>query len=254
MWKSKLYAIGTDHHFMQAASQFLTCKLDKIPFKFLGLVVGDNPRRTKFWTPILANLKARLSPWIGRLLSIGGRVTLINSVITTVPIYHISFFKIPKKVNIEIIKIQRNFLWQNALERKWVVWISWKTINKLKEDGGLGIKDILTFNKALLTNWLWRFVSEENTIWKAILEERYGILHERILFKVKKSNKNLKSVWWRDLMQIGDDLEDFGFLQMLSIKIGDENKTPFWHSRWIVAVTAVAAIAVVAMRNAVVAA
>ncbi|XP_058774194.1 uncharacterized protein LOC131648455 [Vicia villosa] len=34
-------------------------------------------------------------------------------------------------------------------------------------------------------------------------------------------------------MQIGDDTEDYGFAQMLYIKIGDGTKTPFWHSRWI---------------------
>lgn len=89
MWKSKLYAVGIDNYFMHVANQFLTCKLDKIPLKFLGIVVGGNPRRIKFWNPILAKLKAKLSPWFGKLLSIGGRVTLIDYVITNLPVYYL---------------------------------------------------------------------------------------------------------------------------------------------------------------------
>ncbi|XP_058724457.1 uncharacterized mitochondrial protein AtMg01250-like [Vicia villosa] len=82
MWKSKLYGVGLDQYFLEAVSCFLCCKLDKIPFKFLGVTVGGNPRSVSFWNLIMENLRAKLSPWIGRILSIGGRVTLINSVIT----------------------------------------------------------------------------------------------------------------------------------------------------------------------------
>lgn len=53
IWKSKLYGIGVDDFFLQAASQFLCCKLDSVPFKFLGVIVGGNPRKVGFWKPIL---------------------------------------------------------------------------------------------------------------------------------------------------------------------------------------------------------
>jgi len=41
----------------------------------------------------------------------GGRITLINSVLAALPIYLLSFFKIPKKVVHKIVSIQRKFLW-----------------------------------------------------------------------------------------------------------------------------------------------
>ncbi|XP_058747108.1 uncharacterized protein LOC131620105 [Vicia villosa] len=130
MWKSKLYGIEMDQHFMQAASQFLCCKLDQIPFKFLGVIVGGNPRSITFWEPVLVNMRAKLSPWIGSMLSIGGRVALINSVLTNLPIYYMSFYKLPKKVVEDMVRIQRNFLWHNAAERNGVEWIGWRTICK----------------------------------------------------------------------------------------------------------------------------
>ncbi|XP_058733449.1 uncharacterized protein LOC131605067 [Vicia villosa] len=98
MWKRKLCGIWVDNFFLQAASQFLCRRLDSITFKFLGIIVGGNPQRAKFRNHIIASMRARLSPWIGRILSIGGRVALIKSVLSNLPIYYLSFFKLPKKV------------------------------------------------------------------------------------------------------------------------------------------------------------
>ncbi|XP_058748653.1 uncharacterized protein LOC131621636 [Vicia villosa] len=193
MLKSKLYGIEIEHYFLQAASQFLCCKVDSIPFKFLGVVVGGNPRRARFWNPILDNMKAKLSPWIGRLLSIGGRVAL----------------------------------------KKGVDWISWATVCKHHEDGGLGVKDLDLFNIALLTKWLWRLLNNHEPSWKGILEARYGTFHARILFKRQFGNKAMESTWWRDLMKIADNSEATGFTKQLSIKLGDGVNEPFWTIRWI---------------------
>jgi hypothetical protein len=45
------------------------------------------------------------------MLSIGGRVTLINSVLSSLPLYYFSFFKAPSCVLKELVTVQRNFLW-----------------------------------------------------------------------------------------------------------------------------------------------
>lgn len=38
--KSKLYGIYSASYCMEASSTFLGCKIDKLPFKFLGFLVG----------------------------------------------------------------------------------------------------------------------------------------------------------------------------------------------------------------------
>jgi hypothetical protein len=102
-FKSKLYGINLDDDFLRAASAFLHCGVDSIPFKFLGIPVGANPRRKATWTPILDSIKRRLSAWNGRHLSIGGRLTLINSVLSSLPLYFFSFYKAPKCVILELV-------------------------------------------------------------------------------------------------------------------------------------------------------
>lgn len=97
-WKNCLYGVEIKDSFMNVVAQFLAFKKESLPFKFLGLTVGENHRRVSFWKPIISYFKTRLSPYNGRLLSIGGRVTLINFVLMDLLIRHLSFFKAPAKV------------------------------------------------------------------------------------------------------------------------------------------------------------
>lgn len=54
--------------------------------------------------------------------------------------------------------------WQESAEKRGISWISWASICKDKIEGGLGIKDVVSFNRALLSNWIWRFIKEDRTI------------------------------------------------------------------------------------------
>lgn len=60
---------------------------------------------------MIDSLKAKLAGWKGKMLSIGGSVTLLNSVLSNLPSYQLSFFKAPSKVIRDIRAIQRQFLW-----------------------------------------------------------------------------------------------------------------------------------------------
>ncbi|PNX75860.1 cysteine-rich receptor-like protein kinase, partial [Trifolium pratense] len=80
--KSKLIGINIDMSFLKAGAAFLSCNTAAAPFKFLGIPVGANPRRRETWNPIMEVLNKRLHSWTSRHLSFGGRVTLINSVLT----------------------------------------------------------------------------------------------------------------------------------------------------------------------------
>jgi hypothetical protein len=43
-------------------------------------------------------LTTKMSSWIGKLLSCGDHLVLVNSVLTSLPIFMLSFFEIPKGV------------------------------------------------------------------------------------------------------------------------------------------------------------
>ena len=64
-----------------------------------------------------------------------------------------SLFPLPRKVKIILEKIQRDFLWGGGnLERK-IHLVNWDIVCSSKEKGGLGIRSLSNFNKALLEKW-----------------------------------------------------------------------------------------------------
>jgi hypothetical protein len=62
---------------------------------YLGLPIGGNARHLSFWEPIIDRINARLSGWKSKHLSMGGRLVLLKSVMSLLPVYAISIFKAP---------------------------------------------------------------------------------------------------------------------------------------------------------------
>jgi hypothetical protein len=62
-WKSHLMGVNVSEEFMRVASVFLNCRVSSIPFKYLGLPVGANPRRASTWEPLIDSLRKRLGAW-----------------------------------------------------------------------------------------------------------------------------------------------------------------------------------------------
>ncbi|GKE47576.1 RNA-directed DNA polymerase, eukaryota [Tanacetum coccineum] len=65
--------------------------------------------RLSSWDDVVAKLSFRLSKWKLKTLSIGGRLTLIKSVLSSLPLYYMSSFKVPKGVLSKMETIRRNF-------------------------------------------------------------------------------------------------------------------------------------------------
>jgi hypothetical protein len=126
---------------------------------YLGLPVGANPRKERTWKPLLDSLAKRLNNWQFRYVSLGGRVILLNSVLNSIPIFYLSFMKMPANIWKQIVKLQRQFLWGGTNRVRKIPWVSWTNVCKSKANGGLGIRDLRAVNLALLSKWRWRLLS-----------------------------------------------------------------------------------------------
>jgi hypothetical protein len=159
---------------MNMASSFLNCRLGSIPFKYLGLPIGANPKMLATWEPLLELLRKRLFSWRNKYVSLEGRIVLINSVFNAIPIFYLSFMKMPVKVWKKVVRIQREFLWGGVRGGKKISWVKWSVVCKEKRNGGLGVKDIRVVNLSLLTKWRWRILQSERPLWKEMLVSKYG--------------------------------------------------------------------------------
>ena len=84
-------------------------------------------------------------------LSYSGRLQLINSVVSSLPIYFMCTLSLPKTV-IEIIdKFRKNCLWRGCdINAKGYNLATWEMVTVRKDKGGLGINDLYLQNDALL--------------------------------------------------------------------------------------------------------
>ncbi|XP_027337183.1 uncharacterized protein LOC113850857 [Abrus precatorius] len=79
-----------------------TIKVGTLPFRYLGLYVGDKLRHKVAWERLLE--------------------------------------KMPPSIVKEVVKIQRRFLWSEVKEFSTICWVKWDQVCKPIKEGGLGIK------------------------------------------------------------------------------------------------------------------
>ena len=125
--------------------------------QYLGLPLGANVRDRSVWNPIMEKVERR---WNRLYLSKGGKVTLIKSTLSNLSTYFLSLFPIPVEVANRIEQLQRNFLWSGMRDVKKTHLVNWATVCTPLHSGGLAIRSLRTFNKALFGKWFWRFGNE----------------------------------------------------------------------------------------------
>ena len=106
-------------------------------------------------------------------ISKDGRITLICSSLSNLPIYFMSILHLPRVVRMRLERIQRDFLWRGrALERKPHL-VRWSTVCLDKSKRGLGVQSLAMLNKALLGNWMWRFANKREAFWNQVIRGKY---------------------------------------------------------------------------------
>lgn len=78
--------------------------------------------------------------------------------------------------------------------KKEMAWLSWDKVCL----PGLGIKNIVIFNDALLVQWKWHIFHERKTLWSEGLKSKY---RGRKKFYSAEVNKTLSS-WWKYLCKV----------------------------------------------------
>lgn len=120
---------------------------------------------------------------------------LLKSIATTIPIYVMTCFRLPKLFYKDINIMFANFWWgQKEGERK-QHGISWKHLYEPKANGGMSFWDLEAFNMALLAKQAWHILSKLNSLLARVLKEGTFLI---TLF-LDTSTRNNSSWEWRGL-------------------------------------------------------
>ena len=92
-----------------------------LPFIYLGIPLFKGIPKRNILLPISDGIKAKISKWNGKFLSMAGRLTLIKSVIAGAFTHSFFLYKWPSNVIKDLNSCIRNFLWTGSImERKTV--------------------------------------------------------------------------------------------------------------------------------------
>lgn len=137
------------------------CNIGSLPFTYLGLPVGTTRPKIIDFVPLIDRVERRL-PAITMFLNQGQRLTMVNSVLSSLPTYYMCTLKIPKKVIEHIDRARRHCLWRksNEVDARSLSLEAWDKVCKPKHRGGLGIINLEFQNCALLMKHLDKFYNK----------------------------------------------------------------------------------------------
>nr|GEZ54084.1 RNA-directed DNA polymerase, eukaryota [Tanacetum cinerariifolium] len=196
--KSQLLRVGVPYHVVQQASSSIGCSIMQNQFRYLGVTVGDR-----------------------------GRLTLLKSVLGASPIYSMSIFKVPRGMLKTMEAIRSRFFNGIGQEDAKITWIAWNKVLASKKRGGLGVLSFFALNRALLLKWVWRFISQDGSLWSRVIRALYGP-------KIDVHPTHTLSNWCaivRELQLLKD--KGFDFWSHCKKRIGNDTDTSFWYDHWI---------------------
>ena len=126
--KSLLTGVNVSNSWLHEAALVLNCRVGILPFAYLGLPIGEDPRKLNFWKPIVNSIIARLSSWKSKFLSFGGRLILLKSVLSSLPVYFLSFFKVPAGIISSIESLFNFFFWGGGEDFRKISWVDWDSV------------------------------------------------------------------------------------------------------------------------------
>ncbi|XP_016199096.1 uncharacterized protein LOC107640057 [Arachis ipaensis] len=134
--KSRLIPVNCSQEWASRMCQLLGCQEAALPVRYLGIIIGANPRLVKIWKPVTDKVEENV-------LSKAGKLVLIKSVINNLPIYYLRLYKMPNAVAQKIISLQRRFFSEKDDGRPSMALVKWEMIQAPKKLGGLGVGDIV---------------------------------------------------------------------------------------------------------------
>lgn len=117
---------------------------------YLGLPAVIGRSKKVIFSNLQDKLWKKIKGWKEKVLSQTGKEILLKYVAQAIPNYVMSCFKIPSSYCMKLESMMNGFWWGGGDNSRKIQWVAWDTLCKSKKDGGLGFRNLQSFNDALL--------------------------------------------------------------------------------------------------------
>ncbi|KAK9921713.1 hypothetical protein M0R45_030213 [Rubus argutus] len=192
----------------EVCSNILDMKVVPCHERYLGLPTVAGRDKKKMFRGLADRVWNRVNGWEGKILSKAGKEVLIKSVAQAIPTYTMSVFQLPIGTCKEINSCLARFWWGKP-GGKGIHWRTWRDLCMTKGEGGLGFRDLILFNQALVAKQGWRLLKWPNSLVARMLMAKYypngdflgavGNLNDSFVWKSFLWGRELllKGVRWR---------------------------------------------------------
>ncbi|GJV63861.1 reverse transcriptase domain, reverse transcriptase zinc-binding domain protein [Tanacetum coccineum] len=166
-------------------------------------------------------------------MSFGGRLTLVKSVLGSLPLYYFSMFRVPLSVIKQLERMRKNFFLGGIREGKKVSWVKWDSV---LASYGMGVKHWVIAGKknlALLGKWWWMF-RKEGCLWVRVIKSIHDVSGGLSDNRAVGEGGNGFGVW-RNIIGVGKEMDGLGLEFSSSYRgvLGDGCDIKFWLDRWV---------------------
>jgi hypothetical protein len=206
--KSCMLPINISDDCVKDLAMSFGCVVGSFPFTYLGLPMGTTKPKMVDFLPLVDRMERRLTA-SSSFLAYGGRLQLIGSCLSSMPIFFLCSLDIPEGILKQVNRIIRQCLWRKRGEdSSGVSLASWEMVCKPKDKGGLGILDFSKLNEGLLMKHLHKFYNKQDTPWVQLVWNYYNN-------EVPHASKLCGSFWWKDIMKLA-----IKYIPLCKISIG----------------------------------
>jgi hypothetical protein len=175
------------------------CKIQKMPFTYLGLPMGSTKPRVEHYAPVMDRVERQL-PAISSMLTHAGRLQLVNSVLSFLPTYTMCSVMVPMEVHEHIDRARRHCMWRNSdSNARSKPLVAWRKCTRPKRKGGLRVINPKSQNVALLLKRLDKFYNKREIPWVNLIWNTYYPNGE-----VPHATRARGSFWWKDVLKLCD--------------------------------------------------
>ena len=90
--KSEIFYYGAAKEMEESYTDLFGCNAGEYPFRYLGILMHHRQLLNSEWRKVEKRFQKKLSCWKAKYLSYGGRLVLLNSVLSSLPMFMMSFF------------------------------------------------------------------------------------------------------------------------------------------------------------------